>query len=64
MGRQRLYPMDDEGGEELQVEATGAGEIPGVRDELGEGSLAAHRQNQHSVAKGGSGKEGDEEGGD
>ena len=41
----------------------GAGELPKVREGLGKGSLAAHHQTQHVVAKGEPGKEEDGEGG-
>ena len=60
--RKSLKMEDDGGGEELQGEAAGAGEIYGVQEVLEKGSLDAHRQTQNVVEKGGLGQEGDKEG--
>ena len=60
-GRQGLKTADDRGGMDFQGETVGTGAMPRVRKELAKGSLVAHRQTQHGVAKGGLGQEGEDE---
>ena len=58
-----LHMVDEGGGTEFQGEAALVGAVSGVREGSSEGLLVAHRQTHTGVVKGGSGKEGDEEGG-
>ena len=57
-GRQSLYLADDRGGEKPQGEAAGAGELPGVREGLGEGVTGCAPPNPTRHREGGTGEEG------
>ena len=66
MGRRNLHPEDDRGGREIQVSATGAGEITGVQEGLGDGFTGCTPPNPERRGKGVPGQEvdGEDKGGE
>ena len=61
--RRGLHMADYRGGTKFQGDKSGTDALPRVREVTEKGFLVVHRQNQHRVAKGGLGQEGDEEAG-